>query len=275
MNIVYAGNKNVQDGLFLSVMSIIKHTNRKINIYVLTMDLSDIDKTYLPIPDHVLNKLEQLLKEKNKDSKVIKLDLTTIFKKSMNENKNLDNRYTPFALLRLYLDQVDEIPDKVLYLDVDTMAHNDISTLYDINIDKYELAGARDRYGKFFLMFKYGFNYMNSGVLLLNMKKIKETGMFEKVRKLLDTKKVFLSDQSGINKMVKHKKIINYRFNSQKVVKNNTVIRHFSMQFRIFPKWNFVNIKPWHTEQLHKVYKCHDFDETINAYAKIKQSIGD
>ena len=46
-----------------------------------------------------------------------------------------------------------------------------------------KLHGSLDYYGKwFFKNKKIKFNYINSGVLLLNLKKIRETGLFKKAR---------------------------------------------------------------------------------------------
>ena len=124
------------------------------------------------------------------------------FKPTLGNQKNLVNRYTPYALLRLLLDRVSIIPDKVLYLDTDTVINKSITGLYNTDIAQYEYAAVKDRYGRFF------FNpfYCNTGVLLLNMAMIRKTNLFKKVVDLLNTKKVFLSDQTGINKMTKRKK---------------------------------------------------------------------
>ncbi|MDI9504282.1 MAG: glycosyltransferase family 8 protein, partial [Bacillota bacterium] len=111
--------------------------------------------------------------------------------------------------------------------------------------------------------------YLNAGVLLLNLKLIKETNLFAKARHYLNKKKVFLSDQTAINKYVRKKLILKRVYNEQKKTKPDTVIRHFSMQFRLFPKFHFVNIKQWDIERLHSVYKCHAFDDILYKYQQI------
>ena len=63
------------------------------------------------------------------------------------------------------------MPDKLLYLDIDMMANDDISKLYNIDISDYEYAAVKEKYGSILL---YP-DYINAGMLLLNMKKIKET----------------------------------------------------------------------------------------------------
>lgn len=266
MNIVYAGNRRVFDGLLISILSLIKVNHEALSVYVLTMDLTNLDKDYVAIPQTDLDFIEAEMKSVNPSSRIYRVDVRDIFDAKLATCKNLANRYTPYALLRLLLAEIQGIPDKVLYLDTDTVFHKNIAELYGMNIENYEYAAAKDRYGRFF------FNpwYCNTGVLLLNMKKIRETGLFSKVIHLLNTKKVFLSDQTGINKMTRKKKIIPRRFNEQKNVRADTLIRHFSMQFRIFPKFHFINVKPWDIDRVHSVYHCHDFDELLNQFQELK-----
>ena len=37
MNILYCGDNNIKDGLIISILSLIKHTNEELNVYVFTM----------------------------------------------------------------------------------------------------------------------------------------------------------------------------------------------------------------------------------------------
>lgn len=267
MNIVYAGNRRVFDGLLISLLSMIEVNKESITVYVLTMDLTSLDKEYVAIPQSDLDFIERELKRVNTSSKIIRVDVRNIFDRKLATCKNLANRYTPYALLRLLLDEIPEIPEKVLYLDTDTVINKNISDLYATDIQNFEYAAVKDRYGRFF------FNpwYCNTGVLLLNMKKIRKTGLFSKVVRLLNAKKVFLSDQTGINKMTQKKKILPRKYNEQKKVQPNTVIRHFSMQFRILPKFHFINVKPWDIERVHNVYHCHEFDAVLNKYLELKK----
>jgi len=266
MNIVYAGNKNVFDGLLISLLSLIESNADSLKVYVLTMNLLDLDENYVSIPQGDLDFIEIELRKVHPNSEIIRVDVEDLFRKKLGSSKNLTNRYTPYALLRLLLDEIAIIPDKVLYLDTDTVINKNISELYNIELKDYEYAAVRDRYGRFF----FNPRYCNTGVLLLNMQKIRETGLFDKVVNLLNKRKVFLSDQTGINKMTTKKKIVSRKYNEQKVVKKDTVIRHFSMQFRIFPKFHFINVKPWNIDKVHNIYHCHEFDHILARYQQLK-----
>ena len=96
--------------------------------------------------------------------------LLGIYEKEFSNCANENAYCTPYTLLRLLADLVPNMPDKLLYLDIDMMANGDISDLYNTDITEYEYAAVKEKYGSVFIWP----DYINAGVLLLNMKKIKE-----------------------------------------------------------------------------------------------------
>ena len=73
-----------------------------------------------------------------------------------------------------------------------------------------------DYYGKwFFRNKKIKFNYINSAFLLLNLKKIKETKLFKRAREMCQNKKMFMPDQSSLNKLSVSKKIEKRKYNKR------------------------------------------------------------
>lgn len=269
VNVAYAGNYKVFKGMLLSTLSLLKYYDGVLNVYILTADLRSMDEEYQSVSEEDIALLQKLVSAKNTHSTVTKLDVSESFMTRLGKSPNIATRYTAYTLLRLLLDEVAGIPSKLLYLDTDTMFTSSVLKLYDVDIENYELAGVKDRYGRFFM----SLHYLNAGVLLLNMEKIKETGLFKKARALLNKKKVFLSDQTAINKYVKRKKILSRAFNEQKKERKDTVIRHFSMQFRLWPKFHFVNIKPWDIEAVHNILKTHHYDDVINEYLTITKGV--
>ena len=57
MNIVYAGNQNVFDGLLISVLSIIEQNKDALCVYVLTMDLKELDEKYVAVNQQMAARL--------------------------------------------------------------------------------------------------------------------------------------------------------------------------------------------------------------------------
>lgn len=268
INIVFAGNYKVFDGLIIASLSIIKHCKEPINVYILTADLQEINAEYKPINNAHVAFLEELYKNVNLQSKVTLLDIKEIFMEEYKNSPNMDNFYTPYTLLRLFLDKIPNMPDKVLYLDTDVVAYGNVSELYNIDVTNYEVAGVPDNYGRWFFMDK---TYFNAGVLLLNLEKLRKTKSLHKAMQLCATKKVFLSDQTAINKYCTKKLMLPKRFNEQKKEKPDTVIRHFAMRIKFFPYFKKQNIKPWHIDKLHGVLKIHTIDDILTDYQEIKQ----
>lgn len=271
INILFGGNYKVFDGILLCLLTIIKHTNSTINVYILSANLSEINPQYIPITESQLQLLNELVKKKNKDSGVNLILLEDDFKVWANKSKNKLSSYTPFAFLRLFADKVKELPSKIIYLDTDTMLNNDINLLFQIDISKHELGVVKDRYGRFFINPKY----FNSGVLLMNLEKIKESKLFEKVRNICLTKKMAFPDQSGLNKFCKHKLYLPRKFNEQGKLKNDTVVHHFSKKFKIFPFFHTINIKPWQIDKVKTEYKLNQYDDVYEEYTKIKSTVKD
>lgn len=274
MNILYCGDKNIIDGLIISILSLLKNTNEILNIYVLTASIKLEEKEYNAISNKEITILDKIVKEKNANNFVKVIDITEKFAKEV-PLKNIKTRFTPCCMLRLFADEIPELPkDRILYLDNDVICRKDCSDFYNQNIDDTELVGVLDHYGKWFFKKKHlKFDYINSGVLLLNINKIKETKLFEKARKMCIEKKMFMPDQSALNKLSVNKKILPRKYNEQRRLKKDTVIQHFTTSFRIFPVFHSVTIKPWNIENVHKKLKIFEYDDLFEEYEKIIKQI--
>lgn len=290
INLMFCGNDRVIDGMIISLLSIVKYCKKQLNVYVLTMDLTDMNEKYKPINLEHIAILEEIVKKANSKSKIHLIDITEYFKEEMLNSVNIKTHYTPYILVRLFSDKVKELPDKILYLDSDLVIYNNIEPLYNMKIDTYDFAACIDEIGKVFI----SRSYINSGVLLMNMKKMKQENSFEKCRKMVITKKMLLPDQTALNKICKDKKYIERKYNEQSKRQDDTVIRHYSMTMKLMftinskkrklikqncsilkniPFLKFLNVKPWNIEGIHEIYNIHDFDDILDEYLKIKGEI--
>jgi len=268
INILFSGNSYVFDGVMTTLLSIEKHCKEPITAYVFTMDVSYLNPKFTPIEDDVIEFIDKMMKETNPASRCIKVDVTELYKKELGGSPNEGSYCTPFTLLRLLADKVEGMPDdKLLYLDIDLLVNDDIRKLYDIDITDYEYAAARDHYGQKLLYT----DYINAGVLLFNMKKIKETGLLEKARKMINEKYMLFSDQSAIYNCTTKKLLLSQRFNDQKWLKKDTIIRHFCKTLKLLPYPRNVNIKPWKVSDIHKVFGCYHFDDVLYEYIYYKK----
>lgn len=263
MNVLYCADSNVCVGIALSALSIVQQTNTALNVFILTARIEQ----KAPVPRSFADNLERSLRLKNKDSCVTLIDITDKFEGYV-PLANMSTRFTPFCMLRLFADKVDLIPDKVLYLDTDVICFADITSLYETELYGFDVAGVPDRYGKWFFGNILKHDYLNSGVLLMNMKSIRENGLFEKCRRLCRDKKMFMPDQSAINKLAVKKKLA-ARYNDQRSVGKDTALRHYTTFFRLFPYVRPVTVKPWQIERMHKILKTHELDELISEYERM------
>ena len=269
MNILYCGDENIEDGLIISILSLLKNVKEKLRIYVLTMDLQNGERTYRGISDSSINLIDAKVKEVNQDNFVKKIDITEMFNNEL-PIKNMETRFTPYCMIRLFVDEIPDMPDKILYLDTDVVCRKDCSEFYSQDISKYELVGVLDHYGKWFFrnnIFKL--DYINSGVLLLNLEKIKQTGLLKKCREMCRTKEMFMPDQSAINKIAKAKNIQPRKYNEQRKLHQDTVFQHFTTSFRFFPWLHTLTIKPWQIERVQNELKIKEYDDIFEQYTTI------
>lgn len=269
MNILFCGEKNVQNGLLITIISLTKHV-KDLNIYILTINKKIENKTIAGIPERTIEILDNLVKKNNKENFVKLIDATDIFDRHL-PTKNLKTRYTPCCMLRLYADLIKELPSKILYLDTDVICRKNPIEILDLDITNFEIAGVLDHYGKWF--FKNNilkFDYLNSGILLLNLDKIRETGLFERCREICKNKRMAMPDQSALNKAAKYKKILPRKYNEQKKLHSDTIFQHFSTGFKLWPVLHTVTIKPWEIEKVHKKLKIYEYDDIFEEYLKFK-----
>ena len=270
MNILYCGDSNIVDGLYISILSLLKNIKEELNISVLTVNVNTENLRIEGVSDHSIKFLDGLVKDSNSNSFVKKIDITDLFMKEL-PVINLETRFTPCCMLRLFADYIEELPDKILYLDNDVVIRKDFSEFYNQDISNYEICGVLDFYGKWFFRNKIlKFDYINSGVLLLNLRKIRETRLFARCRKMCIEKEIFMPDQSSLNKLARYKKIMPRKYNDQRRLHKDTVIQHFTTTFRLFPWLHTLTVKPWDVERVHSILKNYEYDDILQTYLKNK-----
>lgn len=273
MNILYCGDENIENGLIISILSLLKNVKEELKIYVLTMNMQNEKKIFKSISGSSIKFLDNRVKQENSASFVKKIDITELFESST-PTKNMQTRFTPYCMIRLFADKIEELPNKILYLDTDVVCRKDFSEFYNQDIEEYELVGVLDHYGKWFFkknIFKM--DYINSGVLLLNLTKIKETGLFKKCRKMCQEEEMFMPDQSAINRLASSKKIVSRKYNEQRKVHKDTVFQHFTTSFRFFPWFHTLTIKPWQIDRMHEELNITEYDDILEEYKSIIKEI--
>ncbi len=269
IHVLFAGNDKVFDGILTCVLSILRRTGTEepFHFILFTMDVSHIKPAYVPISEKQASFLEAVIQAYNPDNRVQLVDVTALYMKEFAGCPNESAYCSPYTLIRLFADLVEGMPDKLLYLDADILFNRDIRLLYDVDIEGYEYAAARDHYGKYLL----NPNYINAGVLLLNLAEMRRTGILEKARKLIRTKKLTFADQSALIRSTTRKKMLPQRFNDQKFLHKHTVVRHFSKRLFWLPYPHTDNVKQWQVSRVHKVFGYYCFDDILYEYIYLSE----
>lgn len=114
---------------------------------------------------------------------------------------NKGSIFSDYCFARLVLaDYVAE--DKILYLDTDAIVRKDISHLWDIDISNYYVAGVKDygvMDGDYLQSLNLSGKYINSGVVLFNLKKIREDNIIQKWFYVINNRKLVYPDQDALN----------------------------------------------------------------------------
>lgn len=271
INLLFSGNYKVFDGLLSCALSIFKRTETKepFHIFVLTMDVSHLKADYKPITDKQISFFQEVCKNFNPENEVTKIDVTDLYNKEFANSPNEQCYCSPYTLLRLFADLIPEIPEKILYLDIDLLFNKDITLLYNKDITDYEYAAAPDHYGKIILFWQRKF--MNAGVILFNMKMCKETGLFEKSRNEIKAHKLTFADESAIIRSTTKQLKISQRFNDQKFLYKDTVIRHFSKRLFYTPYPHTENIKQFMWAKMMSRFHYVCFEDILNDFIYYKR----
>lgn len=240
IHVLFATNQF--DGLLLTTISMVKHTKCPIHYHIITMSLPEIKPKFIAMAKEKADYIEKVLKTVNPKSTVRLIDLTDMFKNEMINSVNIQSHFSPYAMLRLFADRVDGMPDKIIYLDTDVLINNDLQELYNIDVEHFELACVRDAY-------RLDRKYFNAGVLLMNLKRMKETNLLGKARHLCLVKKMLYMDQAALNICSKERKMLPLKFNAKDKYFPEIVCHHFcnvreGKLFLVGKKW-WHRIKPW------------------------------
>lgn len=262
MNLLYCGDCGVGLGMSMSLLSIAKKTDEPLNVYIFTAGLKYGERVFSPLSESYAEGLRDMLKARGKLGEVRRFDLT---EKLLAEppTANMATRFTPMCMLRLYADCIQELPEKLMYLDSDVMCIGNPSAFYNTDMAGYDVGAVRDRYGS--LIFDGGIfrrRYINSGVLLINLEFVRNSGCFAEARRLCAEKKMFMPDQTAINKTA-IKKILPRKYNEQKCECPDTVFRHFTTTLHLFPYPHSGTVKPWQTEKMHMQLNNFKYDDLL------------
>lgn len=205
-----------------------------------------------------------------------------------NTNKSI-NYISSEMYYRLFIPDIFKQYDKVLYLDSDMTVIKDISELYNIDIDNYYAGVVEGKIIKEFIrknqkvdtypqynwkqylsikLNKKDLRYFNSGMLLLNLKKLREDGIQQKIFEFLKKESPLeFPDQDVLNAFFDEKaKYLPEKYNTfHAALTKETVIIHFvgkekpwnyyksNESFEHF--WKYLKLTPFWNAENEKIYE--------------------
>ena len=185
------------------MQSILEHTDSRICFHILHDETLSIDNKY---------KLEKVAYNGSSIVEFHKID-----ENDFSVVKNQMSRFTIGAMFRCSLPELLPDLNRIIYLDADLFVNRDIKELWDVDVREYCLAGVVDEgvavhnYPR--ILNKYPEikkeSYFNSGVLYMNLKKLREFGNLKKlvVDFLIENPEADLPDQDALNVLF-HDKVL-------------------------------------------------------------------
>ncbi len=186
IHVVMASDDNYIHHLAVAAMSCVDRTSEDVTLHVLCNNVSEENK----------RKLTESLQAVKANQKINFIDLDAKSLEGLCGERFIS--VTMYA--RYFIPELIPDADKALYLDTDILVRHDISPLWEMDVSDYLIAAALDPFiAKYYEGYGVpkGTPMFNSGVLLMNLKKWRETGFGKKV---LDyTLKEKCIDQTALN----------------------------------------------------------------------------
>lgn len=192
IHIAFAPDDNYVMPTTVAMASLLKNEIKKVCIYILFIEGN-------------LQEENKYILQNTADKFDTKIKFIEVKKEKLKEFPSF--RHGLSAYLRILAPQLLADVDKLLYLDGDLIVDKSVKALYDIDISEYQLAAVADL-KPFFSpnyteLIGYHFNhpYFNTGILLMNLKALREINLQEQVKKYLKTYKelIYHEDQDILN----------------------------------------------------------------------------
>ena len=226
---------------YISIFSIYQNMNKtyQYNVYAICKGVSSENK-------ELLNKLNK----NNFNVIIIEID-----DRDLSKYKIENITATPTSMIKFNLSNIFEKLNKIIYLDGDTIVNSDLIDLYDNDITNYYAAAVKDCNALVLNLNNTNkYHYFNSGVMLLNLKKMRENNMEEK---LVDYRK------NGYNRLM-DQDALNSCFNGNVLLipfEYNTLVNTLSLCYLNISRYSLKDIKEyWKIEKnntsIDSILKC-------------------
>ena len=224
--VVYSSDNNYAQHTGVSILSLLENNRHfeSINIYIIDNAIGNDNK----------QRLNEIVKSYNREVTFIDFSkYESLLKLNMQWNISIS------AYARLFISSmIPKTVDKILYFDCDTVIVDKLDELWNTNMDNYYVAGVADTVSsttKAAVGINSKDNYINSGILLINLKKWHEDNIQDKFIKFIDkyNGSVTHHDQGVINGVLyKNSRVLSPKFNLMTVyytMKREDIISYYGI----------------------------------------------
>lgn len=248
ISILLSANDEYEKGILSVSLSLAMTQKGAVDIYLLTGDFTDIKESFHAVRETTVSAIEKICHQYNPGIHFILIDCRSLYDEFLRHGKNTKTEFTPYSFLRLLMDEIPNLPDRILYLDGDVVVMKDLSEFFHMDMVNKEIGMSLDIVGHHWL----GRTYCNSGVMLCDLASIRKNATIKKARDFMNSHRLFMPDQSALNFTLKDKKLVlPYIYNEQRKTTEETFIRHYCRM----PKFlHYFRARPWDTAKFRKYY---------------------
>ena len=215
----------------------------KVQVYAIFRNNPPPVKVYLGSDTDGRMDLNKLAQEFGPGYETEFIDMEKLFRLTITSDLNIDKRFTKYALYRLLLPTIIK-DDKLLHIDADAIVTGDITEMYNMDMGNALIAGVIDAGAEQYnLKAPIGFTpedpYLNAGVLLMNMAKMRKEKLAETWIKEVNGQLYAAHDQCIINKTCKGRtKVLDLKYN---------VSLSTGLELQDIAIMHYAGEKPWKT----------------------------
>lgn len=204
MNIVFAYSPNWAQYVRLEVFSLFKNNPPPIKVFLLSDKLGSID-------------LEPVCRFFGKGYDYEFINVEDLYAKYITTSVNVSSRFTKYTLYRLLMPMIMGV-DRLLYIDTDAIVCGNIKNFYHMDLQDNILAGAQDTgIGPCLKAIDFASDavYINAGVTLMDLKKVRELNLMDTWLKMVNEKFYACHDQDILNITCKDKvRLVSNKYNA-------------------------------------------------------------
>lgn len=271
--IAFASDNKYVKYMSVAIRSLIDNMSKEYNYDIVILENS------------ITNKNKKILTNMCKDYKNFSIrfvDMEHIYKNYNKKEFYVSKHVTLATYNRLFIPDIFEKYEKVIYLDGDIIIQGDLVDLYSTNLDNYLIAGIRDiptgawrpydywhnseseKYLQSYLDLKSLDHYINAGVILYNINECRKLNFLNLcLEKLRWLKKPERHDQDVINAACEGKiKYLDYRYNFFTYYLDNTpeIYNYISKEIIDDIKiLHFGGHHPWGRDMSDSIIKWHNY----------------